>query len=67
MKRKRTLIEEIDHYFETVSNEQLEKDLKAARLEFYGKMGNFIIPPPGYKKNETKSKTNNPKNRPSRF
>lgn len=42
---KRTLIEEIDHYFNTVSDEQLEKDLKAANFEFYNKVGENILDP----------------------
>jgi len=51
----RDLKRKIDHYFKTVSKEQLDADLKAANFEFYNKVGINFIPPPGYNKRKKKN------------
>lgn len=43
--KPRTLLDEIDYYFNTVTDEQLEADLKAANFDYYNSIGIDIIAP----------------------
>ncbi len=47
--KPKTLVEEIEDFFATVSPEELDRLWKEADCDFYNKVGADIVPPPGYR------------------